>query len=356
MLNAETLSQTIEDQIKASVDTSVQVHVANIIQQLSLDSKWIAKIETLVNQSYAQKFSDKLHTLDVDALVVQHLDSAIDRWQERLKKDFKTQGIADYASSCQLTVMDDAVVVEKGIGSQSLLVEQDATIGGTITVNNLAVKGTINTDNRAWQDLARSMSDITMQRLTDDWRKQLVAEVVDLAKTQGIEFDQIIIDGAPIVDGKALNPAITLSSLTQVGELDTLSVKGASQLADTVTIKNKRMGINTQEPEMAFSVWDEEVSLIAGKLAKQQGYLGTARLQNLAIGVNRIPQIELDADGTTTIKKLRLERHRISFGTGVPNYSGTRGDIVFNSDPKPDTAFAWQCLGGLRWQVIKGIV
>lgn len=356
MLNVESLTQTIEEQIKLSVDSSVQVHVANIIQQLALDSKWISKIETLVNQNYIQKFSDKLHTLDVDDLVVKHLDSAIDRWQDRLKQDFKTHGIADYATSRQLTVMDDAVVVEKGIGSRSLLVEQDATINGSLVVQNLAVKGTVNTDNRAWQDLARSMSDITMQRLTDEWRAQLVEQVIDLAKTKGIEFDQVMIEGKPIVDGSTLNSCITESSLTQVGELETLVVKGTTQLSNTVTVKNKRLGINTEDPEMAFSVWDEEVSLIAGKLSKQQGYLGTARLQNLAIGVNRIPQIELDADGTTTIKKLRLERHRISFGTQVPNYSGTRGDIVFNSDPKPDSAFAWQCLGGLRWQVIKGVV
>ena len=188
-----------------------------------------------------------------------------------------------------------------------------------------------------------------MQRLTDEWRAQLVEQVIDLAKTKGIEFDQVMIEGKPIVDGSTLNSCITESSLTQVGELETLVVKGTTQLSNTVTVKNKRLGINTEDPEMAFSVWDEEVSLIAGKLSKQQGYLGTARLQNLAIGVNRIPQIELDADGTTTIKKLRLERHRISFGTQVPNYSGTRGDIVFNSDPKPSEPFAWQCLGAFRW-------
>ena len=136
MLNVESLTQTIEEQIKLSVDSSVQVHVTNIIQQLALDSKWISKIETLVNQNYIQKFSDKLHTLDVDDLVVKHLDSAIDRWQDRLKQDFKTHGIADYATSRQLTVMDDAVVVEKGIGSRSLLVEQDATINGSLVVQN----------------------------------------------------------------------------------------------------------------------------------------------------------------------------------------------------------------------------
>lgn len=344
------------EKITAIVDNSIQDLVSRTIDQMTLDSDWLSKIQKLTDTNMTAKVTGHLRQLDLNEVIVKEIDAGISRWQERLLKNFRTNGISDVATSKQLTVMDDAVVAEQGFGCQSLWVESDATISGTVTVQNLAVKGTINTDNRAWRDLANSMSDATLQRLTDEWRTQLVAEVIDLAKTQGIEFSQINVDGKPLVDGNRLNSSVTLSSLTQVGELDTLSVKGLTQLADTVTVKNKRIGINTQEPEMAFSVWDEEVSLIAGKLAKQQGYLGTARLQNLAIGVNRVPQIELDADGTTTIKKLRLERHRISFGTQVPNYSGTRGDIVFNSDPKPDTAFAWQCLGGLRWQVIKGIV
>jgi hypothetical protein len=107
---------------------------------------------------------------------------------------------------------------------------------------------------------------------------------------------------------------------------------------------------------MALSVWDEEVSVSAGKYKQQTAYVGTTRKQGLVIGIDRNPAIEIDTSGLTTIKQLQLGFFKISHGKEVPNYSGTLGDIVFNSTPGIDNpVFAWQCLGGFRWKVIKAV-
>jgi hypothetical protein len=127
----------------------------------------------------------------------------------------------------------------------------------------------------------------------------------------------------------------------------------ASFNKNTLNVVNKRIGINTESPEMALSVWDEEISVVIGKNKAKQAYIGTNRDNGVAIGVNRVPQIELEVDGMTTIKKLRVGLHRISHDVQVPGYSGTRGDIVFNSNPGPSNVFAWVCLGGHRWQDLK---
>jgi hypothetical protein len=115
------------------------------------------------------------------------------------------------------------------------------------------------------------------------------------------------------------------------------------------------VGINTADPEMALSVWDEEVTLVAGKLRQNHAFLGTARQQTLSLGVNRKAWLDIDTDGLVTVKNFRIDRHRISFATQVPGYSGTRGDIVFNSDPTDGQPFAWVCLGAFRWQPLKAV-
>ena len=69
--------------------------------------------------------------------------------------------------------------------------------------------------------------------------------------------------------------------------------------------------------------------------------------------MNRLPQIEIDPAGLTRIKKLQVGLHKISHDVQVPGWSGTRGDIVFNSNPGPDRVFAWVCLGAHKWQTLK---
>jgi hypothetical protein len=116
---------------------------------------------------------------------------------------------------------------------------------------------------------------------------------------------------------------------------------------------SRRIGINTRDPEMALTVWDEEVCVLAGKLSQDLAYIGTGRRQSLALGVNRKHHIMIDVDGLITVQQLRIDRWKIGHAAQVPGYSGTRGDFVLNHDPKPEAPFAWICLGGFKWQPLR---
>jgi hypothetical protein len=339
------VSQYVDStKLNSAVDSGIQVLVDTTISNLVVDPAWINKIEQTVNQNMSQQFLRKLSDLDINSLLVSTIDAGIDRWQDRLKKDFRTQGIVDSANEIELTVMDGVVVVEHDFVAKKVQVTDD------LTVKNLVVSGTINTDNRSWNELKDVISQQVLTAATEQWRQDLVDQVVELSRTTGINFDTVMIDNQPLIENNTLSNTVVDSHLQSTGILRNLKVAGAAQFGQTMHVAGRRVGINTQDPEMALSVWDEEVSIIAGKLSKQQAFVGTARLQNLAIGVNRIPQIEIDTDGLTTIKQLRLGRHRISHAGTVPGYSGTRGDLVLNSDPKPGTPFAWVCLGSFQWQ------
>ena len=81
--------------------------------------------------------------------------------------------------------------------------------------------------------------------------------------------------------------------------------------------------------------------------------MGTNREQGLVLGINRIPQLEIDSSGMTTVKKLKIGIHQISHDVQVPGWSGTRGDLVLNSNPGNDRVFGWLCLGAFKWQPLK---
>jgi len=339
------VSQYVDStKLNSAVDSGIQVLVDTTISNLVVDPAWLNKIEQIVNQNMSQQFLRKLSDLDINSLLVSTIDAGIDRWQDRLKKDFRTQGIVDSAKEIELTVMDGVVVVEHDFVAKNIQVEQD------LIVNNLVVSGAINTDNRSWDELKDVISKQVLTAATEQWRQDLIDQVVEQSKTAGINFDSVMIDNQSLIENNTLGTTVVDSHLQSTGTLRSLKVAGAAHFGQTMHVAGRRVGINTQDPEMALAVWDEEVSIIAGKLSKQQAFVGTARLQNLAIGVNRIPQIEIDVDGLTTIKQLRVGRHRISHAGTVPGYSGTRGDLVLNSDPKPGTPFAWVCLGSFQWQ------
>ena len=327
-----------------AVDNGIQSLVDATITNLVVDPDWIKKIEQSVNQTMSHQVLKKLSGIDLDLMIVNAIDSSIDRWQDRLKRDFRTNGIVDQAQNVELTVMDGAVVVEHDLVAKNAQVTQD------LSINNLIVTGTINTDNRSWNELKDVISQKVLAATTEQWHQDLVEQVLERAKLGGINFKSVLIDNQPLIENNTLSFAVVDSHLQSTGTLKALKVSGPAQFGQTMHVAGRRVGINTQEPEMALAVWDEEVSIIAGKLSKQQAFVGTARLQNLAIGVNRVPQIEIDVDGLTTIKQLRVGRHRISHAGTVPGYSGTRGDLVLNSDPKPGTPFAWVCLGAFQWQ------
>lgn len=333
--------------IRQCVDHAVENLVQATITQLTHDSAWIEKIERLINQTMTDTVVAQLGALDITPVVKNHVDACMDQFRADMVEKFASTGIDDRATSCQLTVMDDTVVVE------NRLTARDINIVNAAVMQDLVVTGSVNIDNPSWNLLADGISDRTLARLSKEWKQTLVSQVADEIHTKGINFDQITMAGQPVIQGNTLTRHVTDSSLQTVGVLKTLQVQGETHLNNTLSVMNRRLGINTQSPEMALSIWDEEVSVVIGKHKAKQAYIGTSRDSSVVIGVNRVPHLEIDTDGLTTVKKLRVGLHRISHDTQVPGWAGTRGDIVFNASPGADRVFAWVCTGAHRWQTLK---
>jgi hypothetical protein len=339
------LAQYVDyDYIKQSVNDSSQLVIQAAINELSVDPVWLEKIEQLINQQTTQRVLASLSTVDIRPIIKSSVDKAI----ESTKAKF-FQGIQNQAESVELTVMDKNVVVE------NTLTAKDISAVESLTVKNLVVNGTINTDSASWTELSETIGQQTMNKITDAWRESLIQSVKQSITESGIDFDTVTVGGQRLISGDTLSSAVTQSRLTSVGTLEKLIVGGNTKLNDTVTVNKKRVGINTEEPDMALSLWDEEVAVSVGKFKAQTAYIGTVRKQGVSIGVNKIPAIEIDDDGLTSVKKIQVGLHKISHATEVPGWSGTRGDMVFNSNPGADCVFAWMCLGAFKWKPLKSV-
>jgi len=333
--------------VKRLVEQAIEDNILSAVQNISSDPAWLARIEHMINQTVVQETMIRLGSMDLNPIIKQRVDESMGVFQKTLLTEFTSTGISDQATSCQLTIMDDTTVVENCLTAHSM------DVVGSITVQNLIVKGAINTDNQSWITLADNISQKTLEKLTTEWNIQLVNQVAQEIKDNGISFDQVQVGGESLISGNRLAGTITESNIQSLGTLRQLQVQGEAHINNTVSVVNRRLGINTDTPEMALSIWDEEVSVVIGKNKAKQAYIGTNRDQGLVIGVNRLPQIEIDSAGLTSIKKLQVGLHKISHNTAVPGWSGTRGDIVFNSNPGPDRVFAWVCLGTFKWQTLK---
>ena len=333
--------------VKRLVEQAIEDNILSAVQTISSDPAWLARIEHMINQTVVQETITRIGSMDLNPIIKQRVDESMGVFQKTLLTEFTSTGISDQATSCQLTIMDDTTVVENCLTAHSM------DVVGSITVQNLIVKGAINTDNQSWITLADNISQKTLEKLTTEWNIQLVNQVVQEIKDNGISFDQVQVGGESLISGNRLAGTITESNIQSLGTLRQLQVQGEAHINNTVSVVNRRLGINTDTPEMALSIWDEEVSVVIGKNKAKQAYIGTNRDQGLVIGVNRLPQIEIDSAGLTAIKKLQVGLHKISHNTAVPGWSGTRGDIVFNSNPGPDRVFAWVCLGTFKWQTLK---
>jgi hypothetical protein len=334
-------------EVSQAVDLSVEKYINTLVESLGQDPGWVEKIERMINQAVVQRTVAKIASTDINTVIHQRVDENLATVHQKFMKNFTTNGIADQATSLQFTIMDDATVVE------NRLVAQQLEVVGTTHIGDLTVTGSINTDNRSWNNLAEEIGRRTLNKIEADWRNQLVAQVKDEICQHGIDFDTVKIQGEPLIIGNTLTSAVTDTNIQKLGHLRSLNVKGEAHIYDTVSVVNHRVGINTSAPESALSIWDEEVSVIIGKYKSKQAYVGTSREQGLTLGVNREPQIEIDITGLTRIKKLQVGLHKISHDVQVPGWSGTRGDMVFNANPGADRVFAWVCLGAHKWQTLK---
>ena len=324
-------------ELERLVKQQLNLAIAEYLESLASSENWINDLKQMISASVSRTLTQELREYQLDKIV----NSAVTKLFEAEKKA-AAPGIDDQADGVELTVMNGAVVVE------NQFVAKEIRAMDSITAQTI-VADTIETD---WEPLAKTV----LGRVDEFLKDEIVHNVVETAKA-GIDFDNVTIQGAPLVSGDTLSPRIRKTNISTVGTLNQLHVAGEALVHNTAYVGNKRVGINTQEPAMSLDVWDEEVQVSIGKKKERTAYIGSNRLQNLQIGVNGKGNITITDKNVVIVENLQVDKNRISWGTSVPGTSGGKGDIVYNTNVGPaNPVFAWMCVGGYNWVALNASI
>ena len=138
------------------------------------------------------------------------------------------------------------------------------------------------------------------------------------------------------------------SNLRTVGQLEDLVVRGETLLGNSLYASSSgRIGINTDEPTTAFSLWDEETNINIGKSKKDN--IEVRSKNNITLGSAVSNNIELTKEGDTIIDKPVLDQTRFTTVSETPGFEGQKGDVAWNSKPEVGQPVGWICLGGTVW-------
>jgi NDP-sugar pyrophosphorylase family protein len=242
--------------------------------------------------------------------------------------EFGSTGIDDRATQCQLTILDNAVVVEQTVVATGLQIKGGAKISGDLTID-----GELAADSSAVKVLTETIRDNTLASIAE----------------AGVVAPKLVFNDKTIIDDKEIAPSVLKSNLRKVGTLEDLQTRGETLLDNTLYVSQKRVGVNTLEPTYALTVWDDDVEVAVNKLGKGRAFIGSHRPINVTLGANGKENLSLDIDGSVTINDLRLGALPLTTASTEPNWAGRAGEIAFNDSPKIGQPIGWVCLEGHRW-------
>lgn len=284
------------------------------------------------------------NSISADAVQKSNFNLSGDNIIGGIIKNFGSTGIDDKATDCRLSIFDDITVVENNLLTKDLTVKGTATIEG-----DLNITGTVDPNSEFYKNLLQTTSERVKNTLDGDLFRNYAAVIFNQIRDEGLDLGKIKLNGQEVISGKALANSVTESNLQKVGYLKELNVNGETMLAQTLYVTNKRVGINTIEPSMALSVWDEEIEISAGKLSNGAAIINTPRNQSLVIGSNGKHNLTANTDGSVTVETLRIGESSITSSLTPPSDNRPKGAIVFNANPSLGGPLGWVSLGNASW-------
>ncbi len=225
---------------------------------------------------------------------------------EKLRVKF-TEGPLTHAGS--LNVVGDTTL------DSGLTVAQNAKVNGSLTANTINVDTIkakhIECDERGgindpFAFVANTELELdgkgflytdglaTRQFVYKQGNKMFSSMNIDLARDRHYS-----IDGVPVIRATALGDNIVNSNLQSVGELNSLKVTGAVEIAEFAFFNpnHNRLGVNTDNPNAALGVFENNVDLVIGSYKNDVGYIGTYNNSGLEIGTDNTARVTIRNTG-----------------------------------------------------------
>jgi hypothetical protein len=250
-------------------------------------------------------------------------------------KVFNSTGIEDQSSTTQLVITDEGIITTNNITAANLLVDDNTFLKNVTIEGNLILDGTISSTE-------------TLDRYIKAIANGAAVEIVDRNNQNNIDLTNrsITQQDRIILSENSLGPQIINSNLRKVGNLTELVVSGQASIAETLTVTDKRVGINTEEARGALTVWDEDSEFTLVKHSPKNIFAGSTRMSDVTLGSNNQPQIKLKTTGDIEINgRIRLSGLVISVVDRIPERVGEPGEIAILIDGSA----IYRCHGQTSW-------
>ena len=372
----ELVSETaVRSIIVSRVQERIQDYTPNLDQfeagLQTVSSQIINNLNTAADKKVNDLVTAKVSSLDLDHMVEQFIvskldsttnhypfkdqsvpGSAIDAIGLKITGDnvaggvitnFASTGVEDKATQCQVTILDQGTIFENTLYAPKIEVKGGAVIDGDLTILGVL------TENSAYRKLVLDTSDEVLIKAGPNLLDKHQARLYERMRDEGIDLNKISVNGELVLDGNRLTAAVTESQLRSLGVVRDLQTDGEALLSQTLYASNRRVGVNTIDPNTALSVWDEEIEIGIGKERQSVARIGTVREHALILSSNKQDNITLTPDGVAIIPRLQIGNMLFSSSPTPPHYDAARGTVVFNEQPNLGGPLGWVSLGDAKW-------
>ena len=346
-VDVEAKLQIAADSIVAGLDKQAKAQILSDIAR---------KIDTVdfqqsITNAVAQQFEARIYraawpTNSINFSAIKHSEIAIsgDAIDGGIISNFSSTGIDDRATACTVTVLDEHTIVENNLIAASGDIKGDLKLQG-----DLLIKGVIPSDSLAFKNIVEHVQLDVLAGLNETLFDRYAAVVFDKITANGIDLNQITINGEAAITGNKIGVRITESNLQKLGVVKELQTTGETFLSESLYVSNRRVGVNTIEPSYVLDIWDQEVEIVAGKRSQDTAMFGTVRKQDFIVSSNNKRNLVCTSDGAVAIDHLQIGAVAMISGDSAPSNNLAQGTIVWNSNPVVGAPIGWVSLGSAKW-------
>lgn len=292
---------------------------------------------------------------------------------------FSSQGIEDKANRIVLVVDNNGIHTKRLFCPSvqgSLTVEGDLEVKGKLVTNqeipdfnNKKTLELVDTEKNTFDEgiLWRNNKHTSQLVLKDNPHRIWTNENIDIAKNK-----EYRIANQTVLTESSLGNSIVDSKLKSVGKLRDLSTSGSVTVGDVITIDpiNENIAIGTEDTVGFFTVDSLDHKLYLD-YSESHWIFGSYTSSNLSLVTDDTPRITIANTGKVTVYNdtvfstavsigvknplkdvdftvkgaVRFADKKQETGDGPPqNGSYKKGDIVWNTYPKPTDYIGWVCI------------
>ena len=252
--------------------------------------------------------------------------------------NFQSVGIIDTSTERQMVLTDDGVVIGNNLTAENILASENIFAKNLVVDGDLTISGNI-IDSKPLEKYIQTNAELVAKNTLS----QINTQNIDLTNRSLIANDKVLLSE------NTLGSQITNSNLRKVGNLLELVVSGQAIIAETLAVTTGRVGINTEEPRGALTVWDEDSEFTLVKISPKCIFAGSTRASDVSLGSNNNEQIKLKTNGNIEINgAIRINGLLVGVVDKIPERVGEPGEIAVLRDGSG----IYRCLSQNRWAKI----